>query len=217
MTGRHILALSLAVCCLAVAPCAFATPRPNPRVELRTTLGAIEIELYPEKAPVTVHNFLRYVRTGFYDGTIFHRVIRGFMIQGGGFTRALREKPARAPIRNEADNGLKNRVGTISMARTSDPDSATAQFFINTADNRFLNFRSKTSAGWGYAVFGRVIHGMRVVRRIEAVPTETLGPFQNLPVHPVVIEKAFIVGTPGTARRSGKKPGASPPPLRAPR
>lgn len=180
--------------CLLATPYAFAGAVPqNPRVELQTTLGGIELELYPVKAPLSVRNFLHYVRAGFYNGTVFHRVIPGFMIQGGGFTTALKEKPTGAPIRNEADNGLKNRVGTISMARTSDPNSATAQFFINTADNHFLNFRAKTTTGWGYAVFGRVIRGMGVVRRIEAVPTETLGPFQHLPVHAVVIKRAFVV------------------------
>lgn len=172
----------------------------DPRVSLRTNLGTIEIELYPAKAPQTVKNFLAYVRTGFYNGTVFHRVIPGFMVQGGGFTVALKEKPTRAPVRNEADNGLKNQIGTLAMARTSDPDSATAQFFINTADNAFLNFRSKTPAGWGYTVFGKVIQGMSVVRRIESVPTETLGPFENLPAHPVVIEKVTLLG--GHARRT---------------
>ncbi len=192
--------------CLLATPYAFAGAVPrNPRVELQTTLGGIEIELYPAKAPLTVRNFLHYVRTGFYNGTVFHRVIPGFMIQGGGFTRALKEKPTGPPIKNEADNGLKNRVGTISMARTSDPNSATAQFFINTADNRFLNFRAKTTAGWGYAVFGRVIRGMGVVRRIEAVPTETLGPFQNLPVHAVVIKRAFVIAKSAHPRPARKR------------
>ncbi|MCS6997758.1 MAG: peptidylprolyl isomerase, partial [Casimicrobiaceae bacterium] len=142
-----------------------------PRVELRTSLGAITIELYPDKAPRTVENFLRYVKEGFYDGTIFHRVIPKFMIQGGGFTPDFVQKPTRPPIRNEADNGLKNATGTIAMARTSDPHSATAQFFINVADNRELDFRYPTQEGWGYCVFGRVVKGMEVVERIARVKT----------------------------------------------
>ncbi|MHB8416107.1 MAG: peptidylprolyl isomerase [Acidiferrobacteraceae bacterium] len=194
MIRRFASLVPLLVLWLGYAHCATAgIVRTNPTVEFRTTLGVIEIELYPAKAPNTVSNFLHYVHTGFYNGTIFHRVIPGFMIQGGGFTPALREKPTGPPIRNEANNGLKNRIGTIAMARTSDPDSATAQFFINTADNRFLNFRTKTLSGWGYCVFGRVIRGMRVVDKIEAVPTETLGSFQNLPTRAVIIERATVL------------------------
>src|SRR5690606_13594372 len=137
----------------------------------------------------TTANFLAYVDRGFYDGTIFHRVIPGFMIQGGGFAPGMKQKQTGAPIVNEADNGLKNTTGTIAMARTAEPHSASAQFFINTADNHFLDHRSKTIEGWGYAVFGRVVRGMDVVRRIEAAPTRTIGPFENVPVRDVVIEK----------------------------
>lgn len=176
----------------AAAPLAQAAP-PNPVVLIKTSLGPIEVQLFPAKAPRTVRNFLHYVRAGFYNGTVFHRVIPGFMIQGGGFTPALKEKATRAPIPNEADNGLKNVAGTLAMARTSDPNSATAQFFINTTTNPFLDFRNKSTAGWGYTVFGKVIHGMAVVRKIEAVPTQDLGPFQNLPVHAVLIERAEIL------------------------
>lgn len=165
----------------------------NPRVRLDTSMGAIVLELYPDKAPKTVANFLDYVRAGHYDGTIFHRVIKGFMIQGGGFTPRMEEKPTRDPVPNEADNGLENRTGTIAMARTSDPDSATAQFFINTADNDFLDFKSKTRRGWGYTVFGRVVDGMDVVRRIESVPTRRVGPFENVPQKDVVIEHAEVL------------------------
>lgn len=189
--GRAVLVLWLSG--LAGAP-AFAAPPRNPRVDLVTNVGTIELELYPSKAPRTVKNFLEYVRSGFYRGTIFHRVIPGFMIQGGGLTRDMTEKPTRAPIPNEADNGLKNVTGTVAMARTSDPQSATAQFFINTADNAPLDFTSRTDAGWGYCVFGKVIKGMSVVRKIEASPTQTLGPYENVPVRPIVIERASIVG-----------------------
>ncbi len=161
----------------------------HPVVVMKTNRGTIEIELYPDKAPATVENFLAYVDSGFYDGTIFHRVIKDFMIQGGGYDTDKKRKPTRAPIKNEADNGLKNEVGTIAMARTSDPDSATAQFFINVKDNAFLDFQSKTPRGWGYAVFGRVVKGMDVVRAIENTPTSNQGgAFQDLPNEMVVIE-----------------------------
>lgn len=151
-----------------------STPAPaeeNPRVVLETGMGNITLELYPTQAPLTVKNFLTYVDEKFYEGTIFHRVIRGFMIQGGGMTADMGEKPTHTPIRNEANNGLKNDRGTIAMARTQVPDSATAQFFINAKDNAFLNFRSKTVEGYGYCVFGKVIKGMDVVDAIEAVAT----------------------------------------------
>ncbi|RMD82490.1 MAG: peptidyl-prolyl cis-trans isomerase [Candidatus Dadabacteria bacterium] len=186
------LALSLLACSKGQNRSSEVTSEPaaeHPVVIMKTNLGTIEIELYPDKAPVTVKNFLDYVDSGFYDGTIFHRVIKNFMIQGGGYDTNKHRKPTRAPIKNEADNGLKNEVGTIAMARTSDPDSATAQFFINVRDNPFLDFQSKTPRGWGYAVFGRVVKGMDVVRKIENTPTKNEGgPFQNLPVEPVVIE-----------------------------
>jgi len=146
----------------------------GPQVELKTNLGTIVVELFPEKTPKTVENFLRYVSEGFYDGTIFHRVIPGFMIQGGGLTADFREKPTRAPIRNEAESGPQNTLGTLAMARTSDPHSATAQFFINVADNHQLDFRYPTEQGYGYCVFGKVAKGMDVVERIAKVPPETV-------------------------------------------
>lgn len=163
----------------------------RPVVLLKTSLGEIEIELYPDKAPVTVANFLAYVDEGFYDGTIFHRVIEDFMIQGGGYDGGKQKKPTRDPIKNEANNGLKNEAGTIAMARTSAPDSATSQFFINVENNAFLDHREATPEGWGYAVFGRVTGGMDVVERIENSETEDAGgAFRNIPKSPVVIESA---------------------------
>lgn len=164
-----------------------------PVVELDTSLGNIRIELDPDKAPATVENFLEYVKSGHYDGTIFHRVINSFMIQGGGMDETMAQKPTRAPIANEASNGLKNRKYTIAMARTSDPNSATAQFFINTKDNDFLDFRSRTPDGWGYAVFGKVISGQDVVDAIEKVKTHREGIHSDVPSTPVIIKKAFIV------------------------
>ena len=155
-------------------------------VELHTNLGLIRIELDAEKAPISVENFLGYVRRGHYDGTVFHRVIPTFMVQGGGFTPDNRQKPTRAPIAIESNNGLKNNRGTIAMARTMDPNSATAQFFINVVDNDFLNYRAPTSQGYGYAVFGQVISGMDVVDKIRATPTGG----QDRPLTPVTILKA---------------------------
>jgi len=165
----------------------------NPQVELKTTLGTIVVELDVEKAPLTVENFLQYVKDGHYDGTVFHRVIPGFMIQGGGFTADFKEKATRAPIRNEAGNGLRNATGTLAMARRPDPHSATAQFFINVADNNSLNFRFPTQEGHGYAVFGKVVKGMDVVERIVKVQTGP-GPagHQNVPVKPIIIESAKV-------------------------
>ena len=165
----------------------------NPRVKLQTNQGAIVITLDAEKAPKTVENFISYVKNGFYDGTIFHRVIDGFMIQGGGFEPGLKQKPTQAPIENEANNGLKNDKYTVAMARTSDPHSATAQFFINVADNDFLNFTAPTPNGWGYAVFGKVTEGTDVVDKIKGVKTGNSGFHQNVPVEDVVIEKAEIL------------------------
>lgn len=162
----------------------------NPQVRLTTTLGVIELELDAQKAPTSTANFLKYVDKGFYNGTIFHRVIPGFMIQGGGFEPGMKEKPTDGRIQNEADNGLKNAAGTIAMARTMDPHSASAQFFINTVDNAFLDHRSKTPQGWGYAVFGKVTKGMDVAKKIEAVATKSVGPFENVPTTDVVIQKA---------------------------
>jgi cyclophilin family peptidyl-prolyl cis-trans isomerase len=161
-----------------------------PRVLLETSMGDIVVELQPAKAPVTVENFVGYVKSGHYDGTIFHRVIDGFMIQGGGFDAKMNEKPTGSPIRNEAANGLKNERYTIAMARTSAPHSATAQFFLNVGDNTFLDHPSRD--GWGYAVFGRVIKGMDVVDRIRAVSTTSRNGHRDVPVEPVVIRSAKI-------------------------
>jgi cyclophilin family peptidyl-prolyl cis-trans isomerase len=163
----------------------------NPVVVLDTSLGTIKIELYPDRAPVTVKNFLEYVNAKHYDGTIFHRVISSFMIQGGGFTPDMKQKPTRAPIKNEGGNGLKNERGTIAMARTNVPDSATAQFFINVKDNDFLN-RERAQDRVGYAVFGKVIEGMDVVDKIKDVPTAGKGQFDDVPVTPVVIRSATV-------------------------
>jgi peptidyl-prolyl cis-trans isomerase B (cyclophilin B) len=159
-------------------------------VKMETNMGTIVLELNPDKAPNTVENFMRYVEDNFYDGTIFHRVIDGFMIQGGGFAADYEQKPTRASIKNEADNGLKNEVGTIAMARTNDPHSATAQFFINVKNNSFLNYTAATPQGWGYAVFGKVVEGMDVVEKIKKIPTGHGGPFPtDVPQTMVVIEK----------------------------
>lgn len=164
----------------------------NRIVELKTSEGKIRIELWADKAPITVKNFLDYVEEGFYNGTIFHRVIDNFMIQGGGFTADMVQKKPHQPIKNEAANGQKNENGTIAMARTNVVDSATCQFFINVKDNDFLNHRDDSTSGFGYAVFGKVIEGMDVVDKIKKVPTTTVGPNQNVPVKPVVIENARV-------------------------
>ena len=164
----------------------------SPRVTLQTNFGNILIELDAEKAPKTVENFLSYVNDGFYNGTIFHRVINNFMIQGGGFDADMKQKATKAPIQNEADNGLKNDRYTLAMARTSDPHSATAQFFINVSDNDFLNFTSPTPNGWGYAVFGKVVEGTEIVDQIKGVKTGSRGFHQDVPAEPVIIEKAEI-------------------------
>lgn len=164
----------------------------NPRVTVETSKGSIVLELDPAKAPLTVENFLSYANDGFYDGTIFHRVIPGFMIQGGGFTPGMNQKATRAPVRNEANNGLRNDVGTIAMARTPDPHSATAQFFINVSDNDFLNFTGENPRGWGYAVFGRVVEGMEVVEAIVSVPTGNRGGHQDVPREDVVINSVTV-------------------------
>jgi len=162
----------------------------NPKVILDTSKGKIVLALFPAKAPETVKNFLNYVDQKFYDGTIFHRVIPSFMIQGGGLTADMKRKPTAAPIKNEADRGLQNDRGTIAMARTGDPHSATAQFFINTVDNGFLNYKSRTRQEWGYAVFGKVVAGMDTVDAISAVRTTARGPYRDVPVEPVVIQSA---------------------------
>ncbi|VVE50210.1 cyclophilin [Pandoraea morbifera] len=162
-------------------------------VELQTNHGVIRIELDAAKAPKTVENFLNYVKKGFYDNTVFHRVINGFMIQGGGFEPGMKQKQTDAPIENEANNGLKNDKYTLAMARTNDPHSATAQFFINVNDNDFLNHSSPTPQGWGYAVFGKVIEGQEIVDQIKVVQTGSKGFHQDVPVEDVIIEKAVIV------------------------
>jgi len=182
--SRFLAALGAA--CLAVS--AWAA---DPVVELNTSAGTIKLELYPEKAPESVKNFLGYVRAGHYDGTIFHRVIDRFMIQGGGFDRDMKQKEVGAPIRNEAKNGLKNKAGTIAMARTSNPHSATAQFFINLVDNASLDYPSPD--GWGYAVFGQVTEGIEVVRGIGKVRTTTVGYYRDVPAEPIVIESARVI------------------------
>jgi cyclophilin family peptidyl-prolyl cis-trans isomerase len=168
----------------------------NPRVAMETTMGTILLELYPQKAPKTVANFLEYVDSGFYNDTIFHRVIDGFMIQGGGFTEDFTKKTTRSPIINEADNMLRNKVGMIAMARTNDPHSATSQFFINVSNNSSLDYREKTIRAWGYAVFGRVVRGMDVVKKIKSVATGNKGGYQNVPVTPVVIKSVTRVTKP---------------------
>ncbi len=162
----------------------------NPQVILETSSGKIILKLYSDRAPETVKNFIAYIDSEFYNDTVFHRVIPNFMIQGGGFTAAMTPKPTQTPIKNEADNGLKNDRGTIAMARTADPDSATAQFFINSVNNEFLNHKSKDSRGWGYAVFGKVIEGMDVVDAIAGVKTGTHGAYRDVPIEAVVISKA---------------------------
>ena len=169
------------------------------QVRLDTSLGPITLELANDQAPKTVENFLAYAREGFYNGTIFHRVIDGFMIQGGGFTADFQQKPTRAPVKNEADNGLKNRRGAVAMARTSDPQSATAQFFINVKDNPALDYQSSTPQGWGYAVFGQVIGGMEVVDKIRQVPTGAGGSgnqFRDVPTTPVIIRSVTVFPAP---------------------
>ena len=179
--------LWLTVTCLASA-----AERP-PLVKLTTDLGDIVLELNPGAAPKTVKNFLDYVSSGFYEDTIFHRVIKGFMIKGGGFTADFQRKETNPPIENEANNGLNNKRGTIAMARTSDPHSATSQFFINVVDNPALDYRSKTSHGWGYCVFGEVIKGLTVVSEIENTPTTTRNALQDVPEKPIRILKAAII------------------------
>ena len=164
-----------------------------PTLELETSLGNITVELDAEKAPKSASNFLTYAREGFYNGTVFHRVIPGFMIQGGGMEPGMNQKETRAPIENEAGNGLKNVRGSIAMARTGDPHSATAQFFINTVDNDFLDFKAPSGQGWGYCVFGQVVDGMDVVDKIRAVRTGNKGFHQDVPVEDVIIEKAEVV------------------------
>lgn len=175
----------------ALAALAQAAANEKPEVKLETNYGDIVVQLDARKAPITVANFIQYVKSGHYDNTIFHRVIKDFMIQGGGLTGDMKEKRAQAPIKNEANNGLKNRKYTISMARTNDPNSATSQFFINTKDNSFLDFKGPES--WGYAVFGKVIKGQDVVDRIEAVKTGVKSMYEDVPLEPIIIKKAEVI------------------------
>jgi peptidyl-prolyl cis-trans isomerase B (cyclophilin B) len=192
---RHLRKIfhTLAVLCLSATAAYAAEPAKERNiVELHTNKGVVVVELNFDKAPVTAANFRRYVEEGFYDGTVFHRVIPGFMIQGGGLTTNMTEKTTRAPINNEAGNRLTNDKYTVAMARTADPHSATAQFFINTKDNGFLNHRAPSGNDWGYCVFGKVIGGKSVVDAIEKTPTRTRGPHENVPTEAVVIEKALL-------------------------
>jgi peptidyl-prolyl cis-trans isomerase A (cyclophilin A) len=186
MKLKHLFLLSAA----AVVPTGGLAA--DPQVDLKTNAGDIRLELYPAKAPKTVENFLRYVREGHYNGTIFHRVIPGFMVQGGGMTPNMAQKPTRAPVPIESKNGLKNQTGSVAMARTSDPNSATAQFFINVNNNDFLNYPGQD--GHGYTVFGKVVSGMDVVNKILGMPTGNQGMHQNVPRTPIVIESASVVG-----------------------
>ena len=163
------------------------------RVLMKTLFGDITLELDGEKAPATVANFVEYAQSGYYDGTIFHRVINNFMIQGGGFDTEMQQKPTNAPIQNEANNGLKNNRGSVAMARTMDPHSATAQFFINVSDNDFLNFSGENMQGWGYAVFGQVVEGEDVLDKIRVVPTGSQAGHQDVPTDPIVIESVTII------------------------
>ena len=185
---------------LATLLSALATPAAgeeapqNPRVSVETSKGSFVIELHAAEAPKTVESFLSYVKEGFYSGTVFHRVIPDFMVQGGGFTADMQQKPTKAPVQNEADNGLKNDRGTLAMARTSNPHSATSQFFVNLIDNDYLNHTSPTPRGYGYTVFGRVIEGMETVDAIAGVATANRGGHANVPVEPVVIEKMTVQG-----------------------
>ncbi len=187
---------TILICAAIAITCFIQNARANtvyPKVLLETNQGEIVLELYPEKAPETVENFLKYVRDGFYNGTIFHRVIKGFMIQGGGMTEGMSKKTTLDPVKNEAYNGLKNLRGTVAMARTMDPHSATAQFFINTVDNGFLDFKGQTATGWGYCVFGKVIKGMEVVDAIEQMPTTKKEGHSDVPRSTVVLKKAIEI------------------------
>lgn len=176
----------------------------NPQVEMRTSMGVIVLELQPENAPDTVQNFLQYAKEGFYNGTIFHRVIGDFMIQGGGFTPDMQEKKPRGAIKHEGGNGLKNQVGTVAMARTADPHSATAQFFINVVDNQMLDFRGPGPQEIGYTVFGRVVKGLDVVNKIRGVQTTAKGSHQNVPVQAVMIERVTLLETKPDAKSDSK-------------
>lgn len=190
--GRAVR-IGAALALVAAALWAQAAGAANPNVEMVTSMGTVRIELYPDKAPKTVENFLQYVKDRFYDGTVFHRVIPGFMVQGGGFGPEMEQKKTRDPIANEAQNGLKNEKGTLAMARTPNPHSATAQFFVNVANNDFLNFSGPTQQGFGYCVFGRVTQGMDVIDKIVAVPTGNRGGHEKVPLTPVLIKSMRVV------------------------
>jgi peptidyl-prolyl cis-trans isomerase B (cyclophilin B) len=190
-----VAALSVTLCALS-----FNAQAQNPQVEMRTSMGTIVLELQPENAPETVKNFLQYVKDGFYNGTIFHRVIADFMIQGGGFTADMQQKKTRDAIKHEGGNGLKNQVGTIAMARTADPNSATSQFFINVVDNQMLDFRGPGPQEIGYCVFGRVIKGLDVVNKIRNVQTASRAGHQNVPVQTVTLEKVSVIEAPAKSK-----------------
>lgn len=190
MNAKPLFLTLFTVAALFAAPANAQTDRDRTMCKFTTTLGDIDIELDHKRAPVTARNFVEYIEAGHFDNLIFHRVIPGFMIQGGGFTADMQQRPTRAPIAIEADNGLKNRVGSLAMARTPEPNSATSQFFINLVDNDFLNHTAKTPQGWGYAVFGQVTAGMEVVEKIAAQPTGARGGHRDVPTTPIVITKA---------------------------
>ena len=190
----------IAAIALLVSSLSFAAQAQNPQVEMRTSMGVIVLELQPENAPETVKNFLQYVNDGFYNGTIFHRVIADFMVQGGGFTADMQQKKTRAPIKHEGGNALRNQVGTIAMARTADPNSATSQFFINVVDNQMLDYRGPGPQEIGYCVFGRVVKGLEVVNKIRSVGTTTRAGHQNVPVQTVTIERVTQIGNPAKSK-----------------
>jgi len=191
---RFPLALFVAFLACSAVSAGEVAPAGNPTAILHTTMGVIQLELFADKAPISTENFINYANSGFYNGTIFHRVIGNFMIQGGGFTADMKQKPTALPIINEADNGLSNTLGTVAMARTNDPQSATAQFFINVQDNISLDYKNKSGpAGWGYAVFGKVTKGMDVVDQIRVVETKSVPPYSDVPLVPVVIERVEII------------------------
>ncbi|QYY32684.1 MULTISPECIES: peptidylprolyl isomerase [Cupriavidus] len=191
--SRRILlaGLSAAALALSALPSMAQQTQKAERVQFVTNQGKFTVEVYPDAAPKTVANFMEYVKSGFYSGTIFHRVINGFMVQGGGFDREMKEKPTRAPIPLEAQNGLKNKAGTVAMARTANPNSATAQFFVNVVDNPNLDYPQPD--GNGYAVFGKVVEGMDTIEKIKNVPTTAYGPMRNVPAAPIVIESASVI------------------------
>ena len=198
--------LSAACLCLALSSnLQAATPEVKNLVEFQTSQGNFTVELYPEKAPKTVENFVQYVKDGFYDNTIFHRVINRFMIQGGGFERDLTEKNTRAPIVNEASNGLLNELGTIAMARTADPDSATAQFFVNLGNNQFLNYTGPDAESIGYCVFGKVVSGLDVVQKIGLSATGNMGRHSDVPIKPITIKSARLVSTEAKTETKSEK------------